>query len=92
MLGLGGAGVGIGLAPIWGCSAPCDMTNALMVLPVAVEARVERMYGWTSWRGATYAGPHLSLSALVLKASVGWMVDVNDRSDRHVQLAIGAGF
>ena len=41
---------------------------------------------------ATYAGPHLSFSALVMKVSLGWMVDVNDRSDHHIQLAIGAGF
>ena len=92
MLGVGGSGIGIGLAPILACSEPCPMTDALMVLPVSLEARIERMYGLTSWRRATYIGPHVSLSAFVLKASVGWMVDVNDRSDHHLQLAIGAGF
>jgi hypothetical protein len=92
MLGLGGSGVGIGLAPIWGCSAPCLMTDALMVLPVSVEARIERMYGPTDWRAATYFGPHLSLSAFVVKASAGWMVDLDDRRNHHLQLAIGFGF
>ncbi len=92
MLGLGGSGVGIGLAPIWGCSEPGPMTDALMILPVSVEARIERMYGLTSWRSATYLGPHLSLSAFVVKASVGWMIAVSDRNNHHIQLAIGGGF
>jgi hypothetical protein len=92
MLGVGGSGVGIGLAPIWGCPGPCDPTDALMLLPVSLEARIERMYGVSDWRSATYLGPHISISAYILKASVGWMVDVNDRSDHHIQLAIGGGF
>jgi len=92
MLGVGGSGAGIGLAPILACSEPCPMTDALMILPVSLEARIERMYGPTSWRSATYFGPHLSLSAYLWKASVGWMVDGNDRSDHHIQLAFGAGF
>jgi hypothetical protein len=92
ILGVGGSGLGIGLAPILGCSQPCPMMDAVMILPVSFEARIERMYGLSSWRSATYAGPHLSFSALVMKVSLGWMVDVNDRSDHHIQLAIGAGF
>jgi hypothetical protein len=68
------------------------MMDALSILPVSLEARLERMYGLTSWRSATYLGPHLSLSALVMKASVGWMTNVNDRGDHHIQLAVGAGF
>ena len=48
--------------------------------------------GVTSWRDATYAGPQLSLSVFVLKASVGWMVDVNDRTEHHAQLGLGFGF
>jgi hypothetical protein len=70
----------------------CPMTTARMELPVSLEARIERMYGLSSWRSATYLGPHLSLSVLVLKASVGWMIDVNDRSNHHIQLAFGGGF
>jgi hypothetical protein len=50
------------------------------------------MYGPTHWRSATYLGPHLSLSGYLLKASVGWMIDASDRSDSHLQAAIGFGF
>jgi hypothetical protein len=63
-----------------------------MLLPVSLEARIERMYGVSDWRSATYLGPHISISAYLPKASVGWMVNTNDRSDHHVQLAVGAGF
>jgi hypothetical protein len=59
---------------------------------VSLEAHIERMYGPTSWRSATYAGPQLSLSLFVLKASLGWMVDLSDRTDHHVQIALGGGF
>jgi hypothetical protein len=63
------------------------------LIPFAsVEAHVERMYGPTSWRGATYAGPNVSVSLILLKASLGWMVDLGDHADRHVQVALGAGF
>jgi len=41
---------------------------------------------------ATYAGPQLSLSFFFYKASLGEMIDVGDRSDHHIQGAIGAGF
>lgn len=89
MLGIGGSGLGIGLAPIWG---PGGTVDAVTDLPVSFEARIERVYGPTRWRSGTYVGPHLSFSALVVKASVGWMVDLDDRRVRHIQLAIGSGF
>jgi hypothetical protein len=95
MLGVGGAGVGVGLAPTleppWPDAEKCAPTPDFW-LPVSLEAHVERMYGATPWRHATYVGPQLSLSAVVLKASIGWMVDASDRSDGHLQVAIGGGF
>jgi hypothetical protein len=90
MLGIGGSGVGIGLAWTGGNAYTRDPDY---LIPFAsVEAHVERMYGPTSWRGATYAGPNVSVSLILLKASLGWMVDLGDHADRHVQVALGAGF
>ncbi len=60
---------------------------------ISLEAHVERTYVEAiGWRHATYAGPQLSLSLFVLKVSVGWMVDVTDRANTHVQVGVGAGF
>ena len=59
---------------------------------ISLEARVERMYGPTSWRSATYFGPQLSLSIFVLKASLGLMVDLDDQTNRHLQVGVGFGF
>ena len=97
MLGIGGSGAGIGLAlslaPALTGVDSRTLDDDFFIGPFAtVEAHVERMYGPTSWRSATYAGPQLSVSLFVLKASLGWMVDVGDHSDRHVQVALGAGF
>lgn len=95
IVGLGGSGAAIGIAPT--LEPPCPTRELCTHTPffwppASLEGRVERMYGLTHWRAATYAGPHLSLSAYLIKASIGWMVDVNDRSDNHVQVGIGFGF
>jgi hypothetical protein len=95
MLGVGGAGAGIGIAPT--LEPPCPDAEActptpFFWLPISLEAHVERMYGPTPWRRATYVGPTLSFSPYIFKASVGWMVDASDHADRHVQIAIGGGF
>jgi hypothetical protein len=89
--GVGGSGGGIGLG--LNLNQPCDTVDDLAMGPfVTLEGRVERTYGPTSWRSATYVGPQLTLSAYILKASVGWMVDVNDRTDHHIQIGLGGGF
>jgi hypothetical protein len=97
MLGIGGSGAGIGLAMNLMPSSPgveprTSEADYFMGPFVSLEAHIERMYGPTSWRGATYAGPQLSLSLFVLKASLGWMVDLGDRTDHHVQIGLGGGF
>jgi len=95
MLGVGGAGAGIGLATsgfTMCVGQPNCSLEKFFWLPFSLEARIERMYGPTHWRHTTYFGPTLSLSGIILKASVGWMVDASDRNDHHVQVAIGAGF
>jgi hypothetical protein len=93
-LGVGGSGGGLGLAIDWFPSTANPYPNpeeflygGLMML----EARVERMYGQTSWRHTTYVGPQVSLN-LMLKLSVGWMVDVHDDRNQHIQVGVGAGF
>lgn len=96
VLGLGGSGVGLGLAtsltPPCLVAQPCDPIAFFWSGVGTLEARIERMYGLTTWRDATYLGPQLTLSFSLIKASVGWMVDVNDRSDRHLQIGFGGGF
>jgi hypothetical protein len=104
VVGAGGSGVGIGVAvntlrSCWGDQACLQGIDFFVGPFVSLEARVERMYGqfWqtsgvTKWRDATYAGPQLSFSVFVLKASVGWMVDVTDRTNHHAQLGLGFGF
>jgi hypothetical protein len=95
IVGIGGSGGGVGFAPT--LEPPCRTTEACSETPffwppVSLEAHIERMYGPTHWRAATYLGPQLSASAYVLKASIGWMVNVKERSDNHVQVGIGFGF
>ena len=96
VLGLGGSGGGLGLATSVAppCPVPqaCEATDFFWSGVAILEARVERTYGLTTWRNATYLGPQLTFSVSLLKASVGWMVDVDDRSDRHLQIGFGAGF
>jgi len=97
MLGVGGSGAGIGLAMNLMPSRPggeprTPAADYFMGPFVSLEAHIERMYGPTNWRSATYAGPQLSLSLYVLKASLGWMVDPGDGTDHHVQIALGGGF
>jgi hypothetical protein len=97
VLGLGGSGGGIGLAmnlipPRQGEELSWQGDDFFMGPFVSLEARAERMYGLTSWRSATYVGPQLSLSIFVLKASLGWMVDVSHQTDHHVQFGLGFGF
>jgi hypothetical protein len=59
---------------------------------LSVEARVERMYGPTSWRSTTYVGGQLSFAGIMIKPSVGWMVDVHDPRDSHYQITTGLGW
>jgi hypothetical protein len=107
ILGVGGSGVGIGLvtnADVFGVEPevvnnpvvlPSDLDPEpapFWLLPMTFEAHLERMYGPTSWRSATYVGAQVSMSAYVLKASVGWMVNATDRTDHHLQLGLGSGF
>ena len=98
MLGVGGSGVGLGLAlnpfPESMRPYPGGLPDPDFFLGpfISLEAHVERMYSATSWRHATYAGPQLSLSVLVLKVSMGWMIDVGDHTDHHLQFALGFGF
>jgi hypothetical protein len=94
--GVGGSGLGIGLAlqpigPIAG-ERPQHVEDYVSILPVSLEAHVERMYWSRHWRSATYLGPQVSLSVYFLKASAGLMVNASDQRDRHAQLGIGAGF
>ena len=98
VLGVGGSGGGIGLAlnalprcpQAYACWGEGD--DFVMGPFVSLEARVERTYFPVGWRRATYAGPQLSLSVYVLKASMGWMFDVTDRNNSHPQLGVGFGF
>jgi len=94
MLGIGGSGAGVGLAlnPWMREVAGRPNVDDLMGPFVSLEAHIERTYWVTSWRSTTYAGPQLSLSIYVLKASLGWMVDLGDHTDHHFQVAIGGGF
>lgn len=92
--GVGGSGGGVGLAIDW---LPMDANpypNPEEVIfggLTTVEGRVERMYGPTTWKHTTYVGPQVSFN-LMLKLSVGWMIDVHDRGDQHLQIGLGAGF
>jgi hypothetical protein len=97
VLGVGGSGGGIGFAMSLmprrpGAEPCCQREDFFWGTFVSLEARVERMYGPTSWRRATYVGPQLSLSSYILKASLGWMVDVNDQTNRHLQIGVGTAF
>jgi hypothetical protein len=94
--GLGGAGGAIGLATGLGGPCverePCALRESVFSSIVGVEARVERTYGPSTWRHATYAGPHLSFGGVFMKWSAGWMFDLDDRTNNHLQLGIGGGW
>jgi len=94
MVGVGGSGLGVGFAfePFFGPIGARDIEDYVSILPISLEAHVERMYRPTDWRSATYLGPQLSLSIYVLKASVGVMTNVGDQHDRRAQFGIGGGF
>jgi hypothetical protein len=96
MAGVGGSGVGVGLAlqPIGPIESerPEGVEDYVSILPISLEVHVERMYKPTNWHSATYLGPQLSLSVFVLKASAGLMFNADDQRDRHAQLGIGCGF
>ena len=93
-LGIGGSGGGIGLATNFCPSpGPHDLRDFYYDGIIMLEARIERMYGPTSWRHTTYAGPHLSIALpIVPKVSLGWMIDLHHAADNHVQLGLGGGF
>ena len=92
-LGVGGAGGGVGLAIDWWPSAnPYPNPEEIIYGGLmTVEARAERMYGPTSWTHTTYVGPQGSFN-LMFKFSVGWMINVRDSRDDHLQFGLGAGF
>jgi hypothetical protein len=96
VLGLGGAGLGVGLATGLGgpCvePAPCALRDSLFSSIVGIEARLERMYGPTTWRHTAYLGPQLSFAGIFGKFSVGWMFDVKDKADNHFQFGLGGGW
>ena len=96
-LGIGGASAGFGLATnlLSGPCPPvsgCDISHFLGSGMLSLEARVERMYGPTSWRSTTYVGGQFSLAAVIFKPSVGWMVDPRHPSENHIQVATGCGW
>jgi hypothetical protein len=94
--GVGGSGLGVGVAwqPFWPIEGerPEHVEGYVDILPISIEVHIQRMYGPTHWRSATYLGPQLSLSVLFLKASVGWLVNAIDEHDRRPQFGIGGGF
>jgi hypothetical protein len=102
IVGIGGSGVGVGLAAnllpqYWHQPTPLKDNDDFFMGPFAsLEGHIERTYvpelRRVGWRPATYAGPQLSLSLYLLKASLGWMVDVTDRTNAHVQVGVGGGF
>ena len=93
-LGVGGCGGGLGLATsLWPSPGRHELRDLYFVGVVILEARVERMYGTTSWQHTTYAGPHLSVVLPIIpKVSLGWMIGVHDAADNHVQVGLGFGF
>ncbi len=94
--GLGGAGLALGLASGVGGPCverePCGLRDSFMSSIVGLEARLERMYGPTTWRHTAYLGPQLSFGGIFLKCSVGWMFDVEDETDNHFQIGLGGGW
>lgn len=93
-LGIGGSGGGVGLATnLWPSPGPHDLRDFYFEGYIILEARIERMYGTTSWQHTTYAGPQLSVVLpMTPKASLGWMIGVHDAADNHVQVGVGFGF
>jgi len=89
----GGAGVGVGLVIAATDKPDPDPRDLLFGGLALVEMRVERMYASTSWNHTIYAGPQLTFCAPVVpKVSLGWMVDLRDAADNHVQVGLGFGF
>jgi hypothetical protein len=96
-LGLGGVGAGLGLATnmfAGSCLAPggCSRSDFFGSGVGSLEARVERMYGLTSWRHTTYVGGQLSLSLVIWKPAIGVMFDAHDPRDARLQVATGCGW
>jgi hypothetical protein len=98
VFGVGGSGLGMGLSMNVSPRCPgatiCwrDDDDYFIGPFVSLEGRIERTYNWDGgWPNATYVGPQLTVSAL-LKASVGWMVDVTNQSNNRVQVGFGEGF
>jgi hypothetical protein len=93
VVGIGGCGGGLGLVTsLWPSPGPHDARDLYYEGIVILEARVERMYGSTSWQHTTYAGPQLSVVLPIIpKVSLGWMIDVRDAADNHVQVGLGFG-
>jgi len=96
VLGVGGSGGAIGLATGLGGPCiepePCRLRDSVFSSIVGIEARVERTYGLSTWRRTTYVGPHLFFGGVLMKCSVGWMFDANNKTNNHFQLGLGGGW
>jgi hypothetical protein len=92
-LGIGGSAAAIGLATNLD-EAPCKVSAAFLEsILVSLEARVERMYGPTTWRRTTYVGAQVSLATMFwFRPSLGWMFDAHSAADNHVQVGLGVLF
>jgi hypothetical protein len=87
-----GAGLGIVLATTTDKPDP-DPSDLFLGGFLLLEMHVERMFGAARWTHTTYAGPQVTLYPSVLpKLSLGWMTDVHDAADNHIQVGIGVGF
>jgi len=97
-VGLGGSSVGIGLAtnalrgPDYRLACSCKMDEFIGSGILSLEARVERMYGPTTWRNTTYVGWQVSFAAIIFKPALGCVVAADNPRDRHCQIATGAGW
>jgi hypothetical protein len=93
-IGIGGSSLGIGLATnFFGPPQPWTMSDFLMGI-FSLEARVERMYGPTTWRSTTYVGGQLSWGLMIFgKPALAWMVAADDAHEEHFQFVFfGAGW
>lgn len=91
-VGLGGSAAAIGLATNT-FDTSCKMDELLESGVIGVEARLERMYGPTSWRRTEYVGAQVSLAIpWWWRPSLAWMFNVHDAADNHLQIGLGLGF
>jgi hypothetical protein len=96
VLGVGGSGgaigFGTGLGTTCATRGRCKLRDSMFSSIVDIEAAVERTYGGTTWRHATYMGPRLSSGGTDFKWSAGWMFDLDGGSNHHFQFGAGIGW